>query len=108
MPSVPFEDRKGKVKGVLTFGGEYKPGDQPPLGYCDWHEWAEVQTKAGLKQRRSSCCSKWKFPQEIFEENTVEVIAYKTKRDAINEENPIKTFEARVTCNECANRKAVK
>lgn len=24
----------------------YKPGDLPPTGYLEWHEWAEVQRKA--------------------------------------------------------------
>ena len=27
---------------------KYKPGDPPPTGYLEWHEWAEVQRKAGL------------------------------------------------------------
>ena len=29
----------------------YKPGDPAPTGYLQWHEWAEVQWKAGLRQR---------------------------------------------------------
>lgn len=44
---------------------DFKPGDPPPEGYCEWHEWAEVQSKAGLKQQRCCRCSKWKFPQEL-------------------------------------------
>ena len=41
----------------------FKPGDLPPDGYLQWHEWAEVQRKAGIKQ--SPClCGKWITPQE--------------------------------------------
>lgn len=49
----------------LSVSPGFKPGDPPPLGYNDWHEWAEVQSKAGLKQRTCGRCSKWKFPQEL-------------------------------------------
>lgn len=44
---------------------EYKPGDQPPDGYLAWHEWAEVQRKAGIKQSQCGKCGKWKTPQEL-------------------------------------------
>jgi hypothetical protein len=44
---------------------EYKPGDQPPDGYLAWHEWAEVQRKAGIKQVQCGECGKWKTPQEL-------------------------------------------
>ena len=43
----------------------YKPGDLPPTGYLEWHEWAEVQRKAGIKQRQCAKCGKWKTPQEM-------------------------------------------
>jgi hypothetical protein len=43
----------------------YKPGDPPPDGYLNWHAWAEVQDKAGLRQKRCSRCGLWKFPQEL-------------------------------------------
>ena len=51
--------------GILTVGGHYKPGDQPPSGYMDWHEWAAVQHKAGLKQKRCGRCMLWRYPQEL-------------------------------------------
>lgn len=51
MPDVFFE-WLGRP-AVLTIAGEYQPGDQPPLGYCDWHTWAEVQNKAGLRDTLS-------------------------------------------------------
>jgi hypothetical protein len=42
----------------------YKPGDPRPEGYLEWFEWARVQRRAGLRQGRTRCCSKWLFPQE--------------------------------------------
>lgn len=43
----------------------YKPGDMPPEGYLQWHEWAEVQRKAGLKQVQCPTCALWRTPQEL-------------------------------------------
>lgn len=43
---------------------EFKPGDPPPDGYLQWHEWARVQHKNGLKQRKCRVCGLWRFPQE--------------------------------------------
>lgn len=43
----------------------YKPGDQAPDGYLAWHEWAEVQHKAGLRQKRCGECGLWRYPQEL-------------------------------------------
>lgn len=53
--------------GHLDFVGTYKPGDQPPTGYNDWHAWADVQHKAGLRQAQCPHCSLWKYPQELSE-----------------------------------------
>ncbi|EKE01500.1 MAG: hypothetical protein ACD_21C00115G0001 [uncultured bacterium] len=45
---------------------EYKPGDLPPKdGYLAWHEWAEVQYRAGIKQKRCKKCGKRITPQEV-------------------------------------------
>jgi len=41
----------------------FKPGDQPPSGYLDWHEWAKVQARAGLRQQRRAC-GHWHFAHE--------------------------------------------
>jgi hypothetical protein len=61
-----IKDHTGRKVGILSFsGGPYKAGDQPPIGYCDWMEWAEVQHKAGLRQRRCVKCDKYRYPQEI-------------------------------------------
>jgi hypothetical protein len=43
----------------------YKPGDLPPDGYLAWHEWAEVQRKAGIKQVPCGRCGLWRTPQEL-------------------------------------------
>lgn len=42
----------------------FKPGDPPPAGYCEWHEWARVQHAAGLRQRQCPKCKLWRYPQE--------------------------------------------
>jgi hypothetical protein len=42
---------------------KFKAGDLPPSGYLEWHEWAKVQQRAGIRQ--SLCiCGKWITPQE--------------------------------------------
>ena len=41
----------------------YKPGDPEPKGYLEWHEWARVQQRAGLRQTQCPRCEKWLFPQ---------------------------------------------
>lgn len=55
------------VRGVIFLDGtqDFHPGDPPPVGYLDWHEWAQVQTAAGLEQERCCRCSRFKFPQEL-------------------------------------------
>lgn len=44
---------------------EFKAGDPAPQGYTEWHEWAAVQHRAGLRQTRCKRCGKWLFPQQI-------------------------------------------
>lgn len=46
---------------------EFKPGDLPPPNedYLAWHEWAEVQYRAGIKQVECGRCGRWKTPQEL-------------------------------------------
>lgn len=53
-----------RVPCLLT-GKKYNPGDMPPKGYLAWHEWADTQHKAGLRQTECGLCGKWKFPQEL-------------------------------------------
>lgn len=45
--------------------GTYKPGDMPPEGYLQWHAWADVQRKAGIKQEKCGECGLWRSPQEL-------------------------------------------
>jgi len=44
--------------GILCVQPGFKPGDQAPSGYLAWHEWAEVQHKAGLRQKQCGRCGK--------------------------------------------------
>lgn len=53
------------IRAIVTYSPGFKPGDPAPTGYLDWHEWAEVQHKAGLRQAECPTCSKWKYPQEL-------------------------------------------
>jgi len=48
----------------LLIQPKFKPGDLPPKGYLAWHEWAEVQRKAGIKQKKCKDCGKFFTPQE--------------------------------------------
>lgn len=45
----------------------FKAGDKPPVnaGYLEWHEWADVQHKAGIRQTQCAGCRKWITPQEL-------------------------------------------
>lgn len=52
----------------MLVGEDYKPGDQAPDGYLAWHEWADMQAKAGLKQVECGRCGKWRFPQELSDQ----------------------------------------
>ena len=46
---------------------KYEIGSQPPDGYVEWHTWADVQTKSGLRQKKCPNCGLWRFPQETDE-----------------------------------------
>lgn len=51
--------------GIVCTTFDFNPGDQAPKGYLEWHEWADVQHKAGLRQKECGRCGKWKYPQEL-------------------------------------------
>ncbi len=51
--------------GHILSAGDPQPGDQAPEGYIQWHAWAEVQHKAGLRQKECGKCGRWKYPQEL-------------------------------------------
>lgn len=54
----------GAHQGCLLVTPAYKVGDPPPEGYLARHDWARVQLRGGLRQRRCPKCMKWRFPQE--------------------------------------------
>ena len=70
----------------------YKPGDQAPEGYLAWHEWAETQHKAGLKQKECGRCGKWKYPQELSA--TVDACEMQSRKGPVTLKTPV--------CNACA------
>lgn len=35
------------------------------LGYVNWHNWADMKTRQGHKQRQCPKCEKWLFKCEI-------------------------------------------
>jgi len=73
----------------------YKPGDQAPEGYLEWHEWAEVQHKAGLRQKQCGRCGLWHYPQQLSA--TVD----RTEVTGLRKRQPFRrTLEAPV-CNDC-------
>jgi hypothetical protein len=49
----------------LDVAPDFKAGDPPPEGYLAWHEWAETQHKAGLRQVRCGRCVLWRYRQEL-------------------------------------------
>lgn len=52
-------------KAIVTLSPGFKIGDPEPQGYLDWHEWAEIQHKGGLRQTQCPRCSRWQFPQSL-------------------------------------------
>ena len=81
--------------GVLTVGRDFNVGDQAPNGYLDWHEWAAVQHKAGLRQEECCKCSRWKYPQELSEQK-VKWVAHKRNGREVTGFHSV--------CNECAEK----
>ena len=71
---------------IITYAPDFKPGDPPPVGYTDWHEWAGVQHRAGLRQSQCGGCSLWRYPQEMStQEVTYEVRTGRGKRVRLSE-----------------------
>ena len=87
MPDVFFSG------GVMHVAGDFKPGDQAPSGYLDWHEWADVQHKAGLRQKECGRCGKWKYPKEVSDKTDQHTATHKKK-------GPVKLETA--VCLKCA------
>jgi hypothetical protein len=49
----------------IHFITKFRGGDPAPKGYLEWHEWARVQLRSGLRQKPCPKCGKYKFPQEL-------------------------------------------
>ena len=47
---------------------KFNPGDPAPCGYMAWHDWAAVQYRAGMRQRKCSACGRLGFPQEFTDD----------------------------------------
>jgi len=80
--------------GILCVQPGFKPGDQAPSGYLAWHEWAEVQHKAGLRQKQCGRCGKWKFPQELTAD--IDRCEAQSRKGPVTIESPV--------CRACANQ----
>ena len=78
--------------GVMCVQPTFKPGDQAPEGYLAWHEWAETQHKAGLRQKECGRCGKWKYPQELSD--TVDSCEMQSRKGPVTLETPV--------CHACA------
>lgn len=66
----------------IDIAPQFRAGDPPPAGYCDWHEWARVQHRAGLRQDQCPGCGRWMFPQERADHARCFEIAEAAKRAA--------------------------
>lgn len=78
---------------MLDFVPEFKPGDMPPDGYLAWHEWAEVQRAAGIKQVSCCRCCLWQTPQELSDITITSIV-----RDRLGKKIEIKSL----VCKKCA------
>jgi hypothetical protein len=90
------------VKGLIHISimPEFKAGDPPPSGYSEWHEWAEIQHKAGLRSKQCGWCGKWRFPQEFSTETR------DTRYRIVEKNAEIRAVDETITlCLECAKRK---
>lgn len=75
----------------------YRPGDQAPEGYLAWHEWASVQHKAGLRQKKCGRCGLYYYPQELSDtaDSTELTGMRKRTQTRVTVETPV--------CNDCNN-----
>ena len=88
MVGRPAPKRGGIRLACLLVQEHYKPGDQAPEGYLAWHEWAEVQHKAGLRQKQCGKCGLWRYPQELSE-HTVRWQGFTARGKRVNQMAPL-------------------
>jgi hypothetical protein len=68
-------DRQMKpIRCIVDVMPVFKAGDPQPEGYNEWHEWARVQHKAGLRQKKCPNCGLWNYPQE-FSSKAIEIVS---------------------------------
>lgn len=72
----------------------YKAGSQAPTGYLQWHAWAEVQHKAGLRQKQCGRCGLWRFPQQLSA--ATDKATLQSRKGPVTVETPI--------CNDCGTQ----
>lgn len=76
----------------------YRPGDQAPDGYLAWHEWAEVQHKAGLRQKQCGRCGLWRYPQQLS------ALVDSTEVTGLRKRQPFRRTLETPVCNDCAEK----
>ena len=67
----------------------------------DFHEWAAVQHKAGLRQKQCARCSLWRYPQEWSE---LKEVSYARTGRGANRGGGRKVKVVSPVCKECAAR----
>lgn len=66
---------------------KYKAGDPAPSGHLQWHEWAEVQERAGLRSKQCVRCKKWHHPQSMSK--ATETVQKRTRKGLVNVDAPV-------------------
>ena len=61
----PMSAQRRMESITITAQADFQPGDLPPDGYLAWHEWADVQRRAGIRQTECPTCGLWRTPQEL-------------------------------------------
>lgn len=95
MPDDTSPPTTSPMRARLLVTLSYQPGDLPPEGYLQWHAWADVQHRAGIKQVECPTCGLWRTPQEL---GTREVRW--SVRDRRGREIPQSAFQ----CAKCAEK----
>lgn len=94
----PAPNRAGLRVACILEQAAYKPGDQAPEGYLAWHEWAEVQHKAGLRQKQCGRCGLWRYPQQLS------ALVDRTEVTGLRKRQPFRRTLETPVCNDCAEK----
>lgn len=96
-PAAPPNPPRLRVACILEQAA-YKPGDQAPEGYLAWHEWAEVQHRAGLRQKQCGRCGLWRYPQQLS------ALVDSTEVTGLRKRQPFRRTLQTPVCNDCAEK----